>query len=361
MNKKKEYTARQKFNLLQKWWLRGGRREDAECVADRRNCSVSSLYAWQKAFRFQGKSGLRNKSKCPHTPHPTAHTAQELASIAEVISRYPNKSRPYWHGVLRAEYGYTRSFDGMCHRIRLDFLTPRPKLEFERRKRPPLPTIGIEAQVDVKYVPLETMAPEMYSGYLATGARLYQYTMIDCCSREVFAYFDDGFGQAESVDFLHRAHLFFGHRFHYIRTDQGREFTNDLEEKQSLFSLFLEKLGTEYIINPPRSPWRNGMVERVHRTFNEEFYYDNIKSFSSLEDLRAKGKSYLIEYNTIRTHSALRSATGQRYITPQQKRDELLAEIKINNQHEIKPVKQNRTRAEATRSELFKLPEQLVA
>jgi transposase InsO family protein len=367
----KKYIPRQKLELLKKWQELGGTRADAERLAYKKHCCPDSLYRWKKAYNLYGVKGLENKSQRPHTPHPTQHTAEEMNKIAEVITLYPHKSRLFWHGKLRAEYGYSRSFDGMCYRIRLDFLTPKPNIKFEHHKRPALPMIGIESQLDVKYVPPECMSLEQYIIHQRTGLRYYQYSIIDICSRELFIYFYDGFGIEYTIDFLSRAYAFFGYKFHYVRTDRGKEFTNEENQVKSAVTKMLEKLGATHITNTAYSPWKNGIVERVHRTCNEEFYKLNIGSFTSLDDLRNKGKNYLIEYNTMRVHSALKSNTGKRYITPQQKRNELLQDITtititppgttITRTCNFIRSKQNIKWSTATRNKLYQLPDKITA
>jgi transposase InsO family protein len=57
----------------------------------------------------------------------------------------------------------------------------------------------------------------------------------------------------------------------------------------------------------PASPWQNGIVERSHRTDNEELFH-RIR-FGSSEERRYQLKLWEYEYNTRRPHQALEGQT----------------------------------------------------
>ena len=58
---------------------------------------------------------------------------------------------------------------------------------------------------------------------------------------------------------------------------------------------FLEKLGIEHILIPPRTPWHNGKVERSHRS-DQRYFYDWEK-FTSVEEFNEKLKEHLLWSN----------------------------------------------------------------
>ena len=62
-----------------------------------------------------------------------------------------------------------------------------------------------------------------------------------------------------------------------------------------MFENTLEELEIEYKVIKPHTPKQNGRVERSHRKDQERFYYKRV--FLSLEDLKEKGKRWLVEYN----------------------------------------------------------------
>ena len=62
-----------------------------------------------------------------------------------------------------------------------------------------------------------------------------------------------------------------------------------------MFEKRLKELKIEHNLIRPHMPTQNGKVERSHRKDQERFYYKRV--FVSLEDLKEKGKRWLIEYN----------------------------------------------------------------
>ena len=76
-------------------------------VCRRYKCSKASLMRWNK--KFDGtKHSLIDKSHKPLTPHPNAHTEEELSWIKNYIRRNPNISLCELYGKLRVEKGYSR-------------------------------------------------------------------------------------------------------------------------------------------------------------------------------------------------------------------------------------------------------------
>lgn len=61
---------------------------------------------WNKKF-YSSKESLLNKSHRPLSPHPNAHTGEELYWI-KIIRRSPNISLCELYGKLRVEKGYSR-------------------------------------------------------------------------------------------------------------------------------------------------------------------------------------------------------------------------------------------------------------
>ena len=74
------------------------------------------------------------------------------------------------------------------------------------------------------------------------------------------------------------------------------------------FKHFLRLCGMKHVRTSPYSPQSNGQVERSHRTIKS----DCIRTLSPLclEDAKRGVEKYVIEYNTIRLHSAIG------YVTP---------------------------------------------
>lgn len=73
---------------------------------------------------------------------------------------------------------------------------------------------------------------------------------------------------------------------------------------------FQKLLATSNIIHgtcDPGAPWQNGIVERSHRTDNEELF--DMMRFADSEERRYQLKLWEFEYNNLRPHQALGGRT----------------------------------------------------
>ena len=147
-------------------------------VCRRYKISKRSLMRWNK--KFDGtKESLIDKSHRPLSPHPNAHTEQELKWIENYLRRNPHISMCELYGKLRVEKGYSRNASSLFRVLRkMGIYVNKEKKERYTPKKYDTPSnIGIKWQMDVKYVP-----KYCYSGN--DGQKFYQYTIIDECTRE---------------------------------------------------------------------------------------------------------------------------------------------------------------------------------
>lgn len=264
-------------------------------VCRKYHISKPSLMRWNK--RYTGdRSSLADRSHQPRTEHPNAHTEQELAWIRNLWRRNPNSTCLELYGKL-LKRGYTRNPNSLYRVMRrLGYIT-KPKIK-NTSKYVPKPydtpkTLGVKWQIDVKHVPKACL-----SKGLAPYTRYYQYTCLDEASRERFIYFYDEQTPMATVNFVQKAAEHFGYQPKEIQTDNGMEFTWNVERNKCMHpvDVLCQELHIKHHKIRPRTPRHNGKVERSHRTDNERFYSRNI--FFSLEDLRKKGAKYLKQYNT---------------------------------------------------------------
>lgn len=315
-----KYTAREKEKALKLWLCDGA---DVYKVAKKFKCTIQSVYRWRR--QYDGTlASLANKSSRPHTPHPNAHTEAEAANIAAVFNARPDIGYAEALGVLRTQYGYTRTYGGFYRFLMKHKL--RPAQEYKAYIPQPYETpqmLGIKWQMDVKYVPFECGRGEYRT------ERCYQYTMIDEATRERFLYPYKEKSGYSTVDFIKRAIVAFGYLPDTIQTDNGTEFTNPKgtgEGKIHIVDKLLNRLKIHHKLIRVYTPRHNGKVERSHRTDSEYFY--RYLQFSTFEELTEKMRDWCNRYNNC-PHSALRDRNGRRsWITPLQKRAELLDDLK---------------------------------
>jgi transposase InsO family protein len=270
-----------------KWAERKGKSQ----AAGQYGVSLSSVKRWSKRYDGTWES-LAERSHRPHR-HPKQHTAEEESAIRAAFSR--RYSRYGWDGVydeLVKKHGYKRSFGGMYRaavRIGLGWGKKRkPPRKFLRRY-PELGTPGEKVQVDVKEVPYNCLKGEAKRD----GKHLYQWTAIDECTRVryVFGYWEHT--PENSVDFLKRLQAAFPFKMQTIQTDNGTEFTYKFisEDEPCPFDVALEKAEIVHKLIPPRTPWRNGKVERSHR--NDQRYFYDWEKFGDVGELNRKLAEHL--------------------------------------------------------------------
>ncbi|MBR1686839.1 MAG: transposase [Clostridia bacterium] len=268
--------------------------KDWRFVCRKYKISKSSLMRWNKAYDGSRES-LTDKSHRPHRQHPNAHTEEEIKWIKDYHHRNPDISVCELYGKLRTEKAYHRH-PGSLYRVfvRLGYRKKTPSTKKKSRHLKPYDTPtkpGVKWQMDVKYVPMAC-----YAGN--DDQRFYQYTMIDEATRERFMYPYKEVSSYSTVDFIHRAIIYFQYFPHIIQTDNGSEFTH-FKKTKMIHPMDIEcaRLQIVHQLLRPRTPWHNGKVERSHRNDQERFY--NHMHFYSYEDLLQQMKRYLYRSNRI--------------------------------------------------------------
>jgi transposase InsO family protein len=268
--------------------------KDIDYVCRKYHVSKASLMRWNRAYDGTRES-LMNRSHRPLTPHPKAHTEQELKWIRNYYRRNPNISICELYGKLCRDKGYSRH-PGSLYRVcvRLGFRSKAESTKEKSKHNGHYDTpkkLGIKWQMDVKYVP-----SACYSG--KNGEKFYQYTMIDEASRERFIYPYREQSGFSTVDFVKRAITYFGYAPETIQTDNGSEFTNFSNTKRvHIFDKLCLAYGIHHKLIRPKTPWHNGKVERSHRNDQERFY--NYLKFYSYNDLLLQMQRYLRRSNNI--------------------------------------------------------------
>ena len=261
-------------------------------VCRRYKCSKASLMRWNK--KFDGtKESLIDKSHRPLSPHPIAHTEQELYWIRCYLRRNPNISLCELYGKLRTEKGYSRHACSLFRIIRkLKYNVNKEKHTKYIPKHYDTPkNIGIKWQMDVKVIP-----KQCYVGQIPD--KFYQYTVIDEASRERFIYPYKEQSSYSTIDFIKRSIVYFGYKPQIIQTDNGSEFTHTRKtDKTHPMDVLLKSLNIQHKLIRPRTPRHNGKVERSHRNDQQRFY--SYLKFYSYNDLLVQMKAYLKRSNNI--------------------------------------------------------------
>ena len=296
--------------------------------------SVSSIYRWSKIYRESGNN-IESLEKAPTRPfmHPEAHTKEEVKLIRDLRRRNPNIGLQDLWLKLRKR-GYSRSMSGLYKElITLDLSThPQSKPSPTCRKLKPYEQMtypGERAQIDVKYVPKECLAPEFIEKYGST--ELYQYTAIDEYSRyRILCGYREHNTYSSSL-FLCQVYSQFkalGIEVECVQTDNGSEFTKSFHAKDknnhSMFEVTARRLGIKLKRIKPHTPRHNGKVERSHREDQKRLYSEMIR----LNRLITDEESFARKLKRYQDQSNNRPMRPLGYKSPKQVLEEYLKQHK---------------------------------
>lgn len=150
-------------------------------------------------------------------------------------------------------------------------------------------------QIDTKYL---------------NGRRRFQYTAIDVVSKYRYLKAYSSLTQKSTLDFLGRLIVKFkskGINIQLIQTDNGHEF-------QSEMAKYLSSTNINHQYIWIHTPDQNGVVERSHRTDDEEFYQLTDTRFMTLNELNQAIEEWTEKYNTKRLHFSLNFVTPEKYL-----------------------------------------------
>lgn len=313
---KTAYSAEEKLRAL-----KALRTSSFEHIAHRYHCTIQTLYRWRRIYDGTLNS-LEPKYCAPYTPHPNRHTEDEIKNIKNLIKRNPHIGLNELYGKLRLNYSYTRNPVSLYRFLRKNgwYANVKKLTKYIPQHYDTPEHLGEKWQLDVKYVPRVC-----YVGDYKEERRYYQYTVIDEASRERFIYPYQEQIAENTVDFIKRAITYFRYKPKIIQTDNGSEFTYIREAihcQEHLFDRFCRINKIYHKTIKPRTPRHNGKVERSHRNDNERFY--KYLKFYSYEDLLLQMKAYLERSNNIPISVLKTRDKKVAWLTPKEKRKELL-------------------------------------
>lgn len=293
------YSTRQ-FIIKQRYLMvkdkdRGMRVTD---IAYKYEVSRKTVYRWLNRYKAFGKEGLLDRSHKPKSPHPKTIKPKIAKRIVRIRKR--TKYGPVRiKNELAKEHIYL-SYHGIYNVLINNDLIEKRKKRKKKHKKYYVKETG-HLQIDTKYLDTKPGYPYRY----------YQYTAIDCLTRmRVIRNFDE-LSAYNSVRFLKGVVKKLPFRVLSVRTDNGVEFTYGPFRKDHPFSLLCARLGIRHYLNKPAHPESNGIVERSHRTDEEEFYRPNPVKNPKQWQYMIPGWEYF--YNYQRAHMALGGLTPYQY------------------------------------------------
>ena len=257
--------------------------------------SKSWFYKWKKRYNPRNLISLKSLSRKPKKL--ASINWNIVAEVCEWKRNNPRKSQYYlyqeWIKAGRNPPCSPKTIYNWWKRRNLIIMRHRRK-----RVRSKLfnhaQNVGELIQIDTKFLP----------------KKKYQYTAIDVVSKWRYLKVYSKLTQENTIDFVGRLLVKAGGKriaIKLIQTDNGHEFQSEFEEYLKTLDI---KLQHTWI----HTPDQNGVVERSHRTDEEEFYQETEIDYKDLEDINTKLKVWLEYYNTKRLHFSLNYLTPEEYL-----------------------------------------------
>ncbi|HUC87784.1 MAG TPA: IS481 family transposase [Candidatus Binatia bacterium] len=163
-----------------------------------------------------------------------------------------------------------------------------------------------ELQIDVKYIEdygaLGKIAfiPRRY------GLPLYQWTVIDAKTKTKFLAYSHKLSANYSLWLMQLTIWWL--RTHgiscyiHFQADNGMEFAAGSKRKEALINEVLAYANASFTSIPAGKKYLQGIVERTHRTDDEEFYRPHLPRITTKEQFLVRAQRYQDTFNSLRQH-----------------------------------------------------------
>lgn len=267
--------------------------------------SRATYYRWRRRLKGQGLKGLLPKPKRPRRLRRKVHWTSELLIAIEDLRRQ-NRTWgrwPIWWSLRKRGFGVSERTVGriLAHleahgRVEgVAAFLARAKRGKTRRKSH-RPYARRKPKTHTVSQPGDLVQVDTLSITLGPGEVVKHFSAVDLCTRFSLAEVHTRATANLAAGFLDYLITHTPFPVRAIQVDGGAEFMSEFEEA-------CEGLGVKLFVLPPRSPKLNGHVERMQRTFRDEFYTRPLPS--QIPELQKKLDAYLDHYNRERPHRAL--------------------------------------------------------
>lgn len=324
-------------------------------VASICSCSRTTIYDILSRDKDPTKS-LLNRSTRPKNPNN--QTSSEIEELVVNLRKQSN------FGSRRISVELARNKDIKLHkntvykilkRNNLNFRVKRKSKNKELRDYYHSPFRFIE--IDIKEVKDTTALPkEVYEHVDKCNLPNYQFTATDTFTRMrwiSYGYqktFTNGFGFLFYILLqLRQSGITQEIRF---QTDNGQEFGGFEEKKIRQIDEQLQLFNCRFTHIPKAQKYKQGHVERSHRTDDEEFYIPHLQSATDTKSLLKLASQWVWHFNTDRPHQG-------KYLNDQTPFEYALRLQTDGYQKEVKTGEINENGYEITKEERFYLPKEV--
>lgn len=303
-------SGKMRLTMLQ-WHDAHGRTVSLTC----RHFGVSrpTFYRWQHRYAARGLRGLEDRSHRPQRVAPPTWTTPQVLAVHRLREQYPYLGKAKLQRFLaRQDIHLSISMVGrILRRLRLSgHLHEPPRLRRRRGRSARRPHAIRKPKGYVAHRPGDLVQIDTVDVAVAPNTRILQLSLVDTISRWSAAEARRGKAALTMTESLQRMEARLPFALRAIQIDGGSEFMAE-------FETYCRQRGIRLFVLPPRSPKLNGMVERLQRTYREEFYAC-VDLEPRLEPVQAALRRYEDTYNTIRPHQALGYRTPQEFLAQQE-------------------------------------------
>ena len=288
--KKEEQDIKYKIRMVNK--ISKAKNKTAECL--KLKIPSSTYYSWRN--KYLTTATIKNESRKPHNS-PNKITDEKIIQIIKILCE-SGRGKYYINAVLKREclnVG-TSAIVRIVKQLKLwRYKKQRNKKRYDRKYAETIKIAGEIVQIDTKYAKI-------------IDAWVYQMTATDLATRATWTQIYENKTPESARRFLEYVVSDAPFQIQSIQTDNGSEFTYKKcfahTDKETQFELACKKHGITLRHIPVGEPRFNGCVERVHGTYEREFY-QKVGRHLTLEQIKIELKYFTIFYNTKRLHSAL--------------------------------------------------------
>lgn len=263
--------------------------------------SKSCFYKWKARYNPRNISTLKTRSRRPKTLKTIDWDV--VVEICEWKRNNPKKSHYYLYQLWLREIRQGKRENILCSPKTIYNWWKKRDLIINRHRRIRRKSkIFNSASVPGELVQIDTKFLE--------GRKRFQYTAIDVVSKFRVLRIYSKLNQENSIDFLKLVISKFS--FHNIKilliqTDNGLEFQTSFKDK-------VRQLNINHQHTWIHTPDQNGVVERSHRTDEEEFYQETDTRHLTTSELNNKLGIWEDYYNNDRLHFAIQFDTPKEHL-----------------------------------------------
>lgn len=260
------------------------------------------FYYWKRRFNPYRIENLESRPRRPKNFRKSKIPSDVISLVIKLRKENPGWSKYKLAVILKRDHKITYSASTIGRTIKKYGLIDM-KVSKRRKKaslNPKLRAKGTKYKYPGSHVEIDTKHV-----YILPGIRIYQFTAVDSVTKQRIIRVYSAASSRQAKVFLEDVVKSFPFKIINIQTDNGSEFAGE-------FKLACRRLGIHHCFIYPYSPDMNALVERSHRTDEEEFYLQG-NCAENLEEQRKLVKDWEIKYNNYRPHQSLGYLTPNEY------------------------------------------------